>query len=218
MESKGPHVYLKTEHWAELSPNLKKRLKRGRQDVSNICKLIVRSAKVSTLPPVEIVDQIWMGEDVQRDGRSSILTIDGKDFIGVQLPAPTAICRDFRLVRAILVHEFSHCFDLIVRALEHKDSGLTDSLDLSVAGKLSSAEEEEWDKEMLVDPGDWFGDEDVSNFIHWNDDRFQSLLEATSIVAKELDAKSLSRDVETERLSIPGEIIDHIRLIQKRRR
>ena len=76
--------------------------------------------------------------------------------------------------------------------------------------------DEKHDMDVLVDPADWFGDEDVSNFINWGDVRLDLLDKATLIVAEELEPVLPSMTVKVKGLSIPDEYVDHIRFLQKK--
>src|SRR5687767_5556105 len=82
----------------------------GLERIAAIRADVARAAKIGTMPPVEVVPHIWRHDEGLAHGAMAILpTEDGVTF-GVRLPAQTAACKDEYAVRAVLVHEFAHCF------------------------------------------------------------------------------------------------------------
>lgn len=98
------------------SPPLE-RLLQGVERVASIRAEIGRTAKVATMPPVEIVPYIWTRDRALICGRVTALRQGDGAYFGVQLPAPTALCTDRAAVRALLVHEFAHWFYIATRAV-----------------------------------------------------------------------------------------------------
>jgi hypothetical protein len=134
------------------------RLLQGVKRVASIRAEIAQTAKVATMPPVEIVPYIWTRERVLICGRVTALRQSDGAYFGVQIPAPTALCTDRAAVRALLVHEFAHWFYLATRVVNGAETG---TLDLRSEG-LAEADTQ-------IDAEDWFGEEDARGFIQHGD-------------------------------------------------
>src|SRR5258708_14246013 len=85
------------------------RLVKGVERVASIRAEIARTAKIATMPPVEVVPYIWTRERVLICGRVTALRQREGAWFGVQIPAPTALCTDHAAVRALLLHESAPC-------------------------------------------------------------------------------------------------------------
>src|SRR5580693_7214338 len=70
------------------------RLVKGVERIASIRAEIAHTAKVATMPAVEIVPYIWTRERVLICGRVTALRHAGGAHFGVQIPAPTALCTD----------------------------------------------------------------------------------------------------------------------------
>ena len=114
------------------------------------------------MPPVHVIPEIWVIDDNVICGCATPLQINDNTRIGVEVPIPTALCHDIRLVRQILVHEFAHCFAMLVRIIDHADAGRSDALALP---RRTSLDDEQAEEALLVDPHQWFGDEDARHFL-----------------------------------------------------
>lgn len=139
------------------------RLVKGVETVASIRAEIGHAAKVTTMPPVEIVPYIWMRERVLICGRVTALRRGDGAYFGVQIPAPTALCTDLAAVRALLVHEFAHWFYIATRVINGSDSGEKEggTLDLRHEGLTES--------DTQVNAQDWFGEADARQFIQHGD-------------------------------------------------
>jgi hypothetical protein len=140
------------------------RLLQGVERVKSIRSEIAESAKVATMPPVEVVPYIWTKERALICGRVTALRQSDGVYFGVQIPAPTALCTDRAAVRALLVHEFAHWFYLATRVVNGAESG---TLDLRSEG-LAEA-----DTQIVAE--DWFGEEDARGFIQHGDAATRSI-------------------------------------------
>src|SRR6185503_16752632 len=98
-------------------------LMKGVERVASIRAEIASSAKVATMPPVEVVPYIWARERVLICGRVTALRQRSGAYFGVQIPAPTALFTDHAAVRALLVHEFAHWFYIATRVVNGSESG-----------------------------------------------------------------------------------------------
>jgi hypothetical protein len=139
------------------------RLLKGVDRVASIRAEIAQTAKVATMPPVEVVPYIWTRDRVMICGRVTALRRGDRAYFGVQIPAPTALCTDHEAVRALLVHEFAHWFYIATRVVNgsedrDKEGGI---LDLRSEGLTES--------DTQINARDWFGEEDTRRFIQHGD-------------------------------------------------
>ena len=141
------------------------RLMKSVERIASIRAEIAQSAKVATMPPVEIVPYIWTRDRVLVCGRVTALRHGDGAYFGVQIPAPTALCTDRAAVRALLVHEFAHWFYLATRAVNGSES----------AGVLDLRNEGLTESETQIDAADWFGEEDARGFIQHGDSATRSI-------------------------------------------
>jgi hypothetical protein len=139
------------------------RLVKGVERVASIRTEIAHTAKVATMPPVEVVPYIWTRERVLICGRVTALRQGDGAYFGVQIPAPTALCTDHAAVRALLVHEFAHWFYIAMRVVNGSESGEKEggTLDLRNEGLTES--------DTQINAQDWFGEEDARQFIQHGD-------------------------------------------------
>jgi hypothetical protein len=145
------------------------RLLEGVERVASIRAEIAQSAKVATMPPVEVVPYIWTHERVLICGRVTALRHGGGASFGVQIPAPTALCTDRAAVRALLVHEFAHWFYIATRVLNSSESSDKEG------GVLDLRQEGLSELDMQIDAQDWFGEEDARGFIQHGDSATRSI-------------------------------------------
>jgi hypothetical protein len=164
---RSDHVWLKTRRqtWKSLAPSIKRTLSDATKNVVTIREAITADAQVHSMPPVEIVAELWAHGDAFMHGRMLPLERGKAWEIGVQLPASTAVHRDPTLIRSILVHEFAHCFFLLEKCVR----GAGEFLD----GHNSF--DDSADRARLADPGDWFGAEDVKRFSYQDDQALDEL-------------------------------------------
>jgi hypothetical protein len=144
------------------SPPLE-RLLQGVERIASIRAEIGSTAKVATMPPVEIVPYIWTRDRALICGRVTALRQGDSAYFGVQLPAPTALCTDRAAVRALLVHEFAHWFYIATRAVNGSEAGE------KTAGTLDLRKEGLAESDTQIDAREWFGEEDARSFIQHGD-------------------------------------------------
>lgn len=145
------------------------RLMQGVERVASIRAEIARTAKVATMPPVEVVPYIWTRERVLICGRVTALRQSDGAYFGVQLPAPTALCTDHAAVRALLVHEFAHWFYIATRVVNGSESGEREG------GTLDLRNEGLAEPDTQINAQDWFGEEDARRFIQHGDSTTRSI-------------------------------------------
>jgi hypothetical protein len=139
------------------------RLLKGVERIASIRAEIASTARVATMPPVEVVPYIWTRERALICGRVTTLRRGEGTYFGIQLPAPTALCTDHAAVRALLVHEFAHWFYIATRVVNDSESGNKEggTLDLRNEGLTES--------NTQINARDWFGEEDARRFIQHGD-------------------------------------------------
>ena len=144
------------------SPPLERLLK-GVERVASIRAEIASTAKVATMPPVEVVPYIWTHDRALICGRVTTLRQGDSAYFGVQLPAPTALCTDRAAVRALLVHEFAHWFYIATRVVNGSEFGE------NAGGTLDLRNEGLTESDTQINARDWFGEEDARSFIQHGD-------------------------------------------------
>ena len=206
--------------WPKLPVELRNALTRGTADVERIRHEIARTAKVSSMPFVRTFAEVWMtpGRDAGVQGRAGFVRIHGRDHVVVDLAAPAVVCGDDEVLRALLVHEFSHCFEFLVRVVEGLDSGLKGAELPKPANGIYG--DSVHDRELLVDPADWFGDDDVQGFMHHNDPRLEVCTE--TMLKLELFVHlpvvtDPSVPISASIIAIPTDVMAHIRDLRRRR-
>ena len=145
------------------------RLVKGVERIASLRADIAHTAKVATMPPIEVVPYIWTHERVLICGRVTVLRPGEGAYFGVQIPAPTALCNDDAAVRALLVHEFAHWFYIATRVVNGAESGEKEggTLDLRNEGLTES--------DTQINAQDWFGEEDARLFIQHGDSSTRSI-------------------------------------------
>ena len=166
-------VIIKRERprWKRLPAEIRASIEAGVERVTLLREQIAASAKVQSRPPVQILDVGWECAAGVISGRSTILSVDGAQSWGVELPAPTvAFITDDTVLRLILVHEFLHCFDSIRRVMDHVDAGRQEDTLVMPGGDPFNAMH---DCALLARPEDWFGPEDSADVLLHNDPRLE---------------------------------------------
>ena len=145
------------------------RLMKGVERVASIRADIANTARVATMPPVEVVPYIWTRGRALICGRVTALRRGDGTYFGVQLPAPTALCTDYGAVRAVLVHEFAHWFYIATRVVNGSEFGVNEggALDLRNEGLTES--------DTQIKAQDWFGEEDVRRFVQHGDSKTSAI-------------------------------------------
>ena len=197
--------------WRKLPFGIRQQITVGTDRVAQIRSAIVEAAPVSSMPPVDIVDVGWAAPHGAIFGKASVLRFGKMNAVGAIIPASTLISvKNDATLRAILVHEFAHCFHMLTQMVKAMDSGSTSVVDIG-QGDVFNAEH---DRDLQVDPGDWFGVEDVERFVQQGHSALKTPMEA---MAKEWIGAGLPTEMPSTRLSvqgqfsIPEEAIAHIR-------
>lgn len=214
----GEEVWLRKrrQFWRKLPPSIKAALLTGVSAVGQLRTEIAGTAQVSSMPLVRIADAIWTTPDRKSaiNGRATFIRVGQTHFPGVELPATVALSRDQGVTRAILVHEFAHCFHFLTLIVNRMDSGNRAALVLGAPDDVFT--HEEFDRNMLVDPAEWFGKEDVNAFLFWNDERLNTISE--QMIEQQLHChlpiEVPTLGFSTEAVAIPEDVIDHIRRLR----
>lgn len=191
--------------WRKLPLAVRKSIVQNQARVAHIREEIALAAPVQWMPPIRIFSTAWATPEAAILGRCTVATIEGKNLPCVQLPASTIIFSDDQVLRGILVHEFSHAFNLLTRCIDHVDAGTPDS-------PLVLSEVD--DCEMHVDLRDWFSDADAAAFVSWNDPRCDELTERTGLewIAAGLPTEDVrGHKVQRDSMSYPLHVAERIR-------
>lgn len=203
------------EFWNTIPPELQARIEGGAERIGRLRGAIGTSAKVREMPSVSIDCAAWVfGDDILVHSAANLWpTTRGGAAIGVAAAAGIAICTDEPIVRAVLVHEFSHCFMIATRIIEHLDSGRAGPLDLRGDPMDRSREDA-----MLASGSDWFGDEDAE-LLRWEDRRLREAI--SKEVVEHVNSGRLPATSPPPgsrgRAVVPPEWAAHIRLLRSKR-
>lgn len=167
------------------------------------------------MPPVDIVAAIWCSPDCKNhiNGRATLLNRDGEVICGVELDAMVAVSDDNGIVRAVLAHEFTHCFAILTRAVNHVDSGAHGELSLESA--TDAFTDDRFEEDSLTNPSHWLGPED-SRILHWGDPRLSNIERKALELGLHnyLPVVTPPMKFEADRLSIPEAVIRRIRSLR----
>jgi hypothetical protein len=183
----------------------------GVERIASIRAEIANTAKVATMPTVEVVPYIWTRERVLICGRVTALRRGNGAYFGVQIPAPTALCTDRAAVRALLVHEFAHWFYIATRVVNGSEGGEKESgvLDLRNEGLSES--------DTQIDAQDWFGEEDARLFIQHGDSRTNSISSQAAGLEKYFYVVSPQLGDTVGGIDISDDVKAHIRRLRTQR-
>jgi hypothetical protein len=116
----GPGVRLKRHppRWRCLPVAIRRQLAHQPERVARIRISIATAWPVGWMPPIEIVDVAWVIRGGVAWAGSGLLRSASGCWPAVILSAPAPLVLDNPTLRAVLVHEFSHAFNLITRLVE----------------------------------------------------------------------------------------------------
>jgi hypothetical protein len=187
------------------------RLLEGVERVASIRADIAATAKVRTMPPVEVVPYILIHNGGLICGRVTALGRGEEAHFGVQLPAPTVLCTDYAAVRSLLVHEFAHWFYIAMRVVNGLESGedKDGSLDLRYDGLA--------DTDTQIDPWNWFGAEDARSFVQHGDSATAAISNQAIGLEKHFFVVTPRMGHTAGRIDISDDVKAHIRRLGARR-
>lgn len=212
-------VTLKTkpQRWNKYRVALRSEINQGVERVKRLRREILERARVSALPPVQVVDVGWTappeltpaGQVIIVHGHSTIFQTPVGAELGAKLTAPAVVhCSDAELT-GVLLHEFCHCF---FHAREIIRAGMQGQL-YSFTGKQHDVYNADYDRQCLDSPELWFSEADVQVFPYQHD----KLLDASvAAIAREWIGKKLPTIVPGlvsvgPEIQIPGAIARHVR-------
>jgi len=209
----GVWLRIDAKTWTALPPNVKERLRAGTARTARIRELIARAARVSVMPPVEVVGETWLLDQGIVEGCALPLRVKDSFEWGVQLPAHVAIQEDDSVLRAVLVHEFAHCFHYIADIVHRIDRGMP----LDEIAYMHDPTKNEDDRALLVNPRDWFGEIDAGSFAYHADMRLNTADESISEIAEYLPMITPELKYKMQgSLSFDNAIADHVRSIRQK--
>lgn len=200
------------DHWERIPPDIRHRIEEGAVRIRAIREAISPDARVRYMPPVTVDPAAWSpdgGKRLIHAMAGAWRNLNDGHVIGVLASAGPALCDEEATVRAVLVHEFAHCFKIATIVVDHNDLGT--SLDL-LSGDPADPKREHL---MLAEPRDWFGAADIE-LLHWGDERMQPVTDEVKrlVIAGHLPGTQPPL-VEPASFSVPGEWKEHIRRIRR---
>lgn len=195
--------------WCMLPKTLKTKLELGTKKVSEIREAISNSAKVRSMPPVEVVGELWVVKDGPAHGRAVPLRIENLNVFGIQLPASSVTIEDESLIREIIVHEFAHVFYFLTKLLKARDERRSILLD------HYDPENQYEDDIRMIKPEEWFGPEDVAAFVKQNDTQLISFENTFMEFHGQLPIVRIKTHFEAKGIVIPRDVTEHIRQLKE---
>jgi len=170
MKGKHADAVLLAKHplrWRSLPISIKTGIIQNLRTVADTRSRIEGDALVAPMPHVQVLDTALVaqiGGGCVHGRTTPIRTKGGWHFVA-QLAAPTILYSTREELRAILVHEFAHCFYFIREMVLASDNGRR-MIDRTPAGGSFRTEDE--DRATLEKPSDWFGSADADGFAYWD--------------------------------------------------
>jgi hypothetical protein len=199
------------DDWPKIPPELQARIESGVERIRAIRDMIGGEARVRLMPPVTVDPAGWgiKGKSGLVYATAGAWRSNTGHSLGVITSAVPALSEEEAAVRALLVHEFAHCFQLARIIIDHLDLGT--GLELM----QGDATDEVRENKLLVDPKDWFGPTD-QELMRWGDERLtpaaQELLRHMQAGHVPFTAVPLT---ERAHVTIPPEWAEHIRKIRR---
>jgi hypothetical protein len=175
------------------------------------------------MPPIHVTPWGWKvpGVNVCVFGRAIPLPVGDCLQWGVELPVSTPlILTDDDLLRRIICHESAHCWWWMARLLSAHEEG-RHKIDDGWAESAGEAlfQQAAVDGDHLIDPWQWFGEQDARSFIGDYDNteldepakRFHDWWLKGGMPVRKFDPRMSVLD----RIGIPTETIAHIRSLQQ---
>ena len=209
---RSPEVWLAVDKlaWSQLPLSLKSRFLDGLERIATLRDQIGAAAAVSSMPPVQVVPELWYDDDRCFDGCAGPLTVNGNTVFGCTLPAQTAMLEDEGVLRRVMVHEFCHCFWWLTDEVNAMDSGGT-TIDTSGLDQNSDSD----DRYQMVDPKDWFGVEDASRMIYSVSPETQRIQDnLMGLIGSLPERHSPPRRFGLKHVTLPDDVKTHVRKLR----
>jgi hypothetical protein len=196
--------------WSRLKLSTKQQLLTALERVAGIRSRLAQKSKVSTMPPIEIVAELWTSPCPGIvHGCCSRMIFKGEHQFAVKLSASTAAIENEAIVEGILAHEFLHCFywnRTVIAASRRGLNELEDSFD------IHSRED---DDAHLAPLADWFHEE--ITIPHHND---ETCLSEVKKYFRELSAELPIRTYADTSpvlnyIAVPTDIRQHVECLLK---
>jgi len=197
--------------WSQLLPSLQARFLDGLERIAALREQIRAAAAVSSMPPVQVIPELWYDNDRCFDGCARPLIVNGSRVFGCTLPAQTATLPDKGLLRRVMVHEFCHCFWWLADQVNAMDSGrmTTDTSDLD---QNSDSD----DRCQMVDPECWFGAEDSSRMIYSGSPETRRIQDnLTGLIGSLPERHTPPKVFNLKHVTVPADIENHVRKLRR---
>ena len=209
---RSPEVWLAVGKlaWSQLPLSLKLRFFDGLERIATIRDQIGAAAAISSMPPIQVIPELWYDNDRCFDGCAGPLIVNGKTVFGCTLPAQTATLEDAGVLRRVIVHEYCHCFWWLADEVNAMDSGRT-TIDTSGLDQNSDSD----DRFQMVDPKDWFGGEDASRMIYSGSPETQRIQDnLMGLIGSLPERHSPPRRFSLEHVRLPSDVKAHVRKLR----
>jgi len=209
---RSPEVWLTVGKlaWSQVPLSLKSRFLEGLERIAALRDQIGAAAAVSSMPPIEVIPELWYDDHRCFDGCARPLIANGTRVFGCTLPAQTATLEDEGLLRRIMVHEFCHCFWWLADEVNAMDTGGTPT-DTSGLDQNSDSD----DRFQMVDPRDWFGVDDAGSMIYSGSPETQLIEDnLIGLIGRLPERHSPPRSFSLKHVTLPSEVRTHVRKLR----
>ena len=209
------YVWLKTGKvaWSQIPLTLQSRLREGLERIASLRDQIGAAAAVTSMPPVQVVPELWYDDERCCDGCAGPLIVHGNRVFGCTLPAQTATLEDEDILRRVMVHEFCHCFWWSADEVNARDAGVT-TTDTSGLDQTSDSD----DRSQMVDPGDWFGAVDANRMIYQGSPENQRIQDnLRGLIGYLPRRRSPPKRFTVKKVTLPSDIEAHVRRLRMTR-
>jgi len=206
---RSPEVWLAVGKlaWSRLPLPMQSRFLEGLERIATLRDKIGAAAAVSSMPPIQVIPELWYDHERCFDACAGPLVVDGTTMFGCIFPAQTATLEDEAVLRRVMVHEFCHCFWWLTDEVNALDSGGT-TIDTSGLDQRSDSD----DRYQMVDPKDWFGVEDARRMIYSGSPETRQIQDnLMGLIGRLPERHSPPRRFRLKNVTLPDDIKTHVR-------
>jgi hypothetical protein len=201
--------------WRQLPATVRIAANQGCERIRVMRDEMIRASPVGWMPPVRIYPIGWATEDGPAFGTSRPIRLRGLWYSSALLPVSTVYCvREDKVLRGILVHEFSHCFYEMFAFIKAIMAGETSYIVGIPPEKMGDPE---YDATRMVKPEEWFGKDDAQVLIQHDDPAFDPPSEffLSHWVDAGLPLETPSWG-EVGGFNVPGSVLKHVKDLLER--
>lgn len=175
---------------------LRARLRLGARRLERLRRDIAVQARLPTVPPIEIVPEVWRVDGDLVLGCARVVERAGKAHLGALLSAPLVVQSDDDLLRTVLVIQFYECIRRMIAARVRP---------------LGDKAPEEVAVASLADPTAWFGPEDAARVVSWNGRSNAGLEVVAGLLAKTLPTVDPPPTDKAQAVRVPDWVLARIK-------